>query len=101
MNFSQSIGQLESKNYILISSDQLEDLINASITVFEEDTSVSGFIRILKYGDYYLFQEQTPKGEIIIRKFDDQTNAAHLVEERLEIYEKMWNGCGCRIDYHK
>jgi len=101
MILSDLLKLFQSAKYIIISTNQLKDLIANSIIVFEEDTFVSGYVRILKFDDTYLFQEQTPKGKILIRKFSDRKSAENLAKERLEIYENMWNGCGCKVDYFK
>ena len=62
---------------------------------------ISGDIRILKFKEDYLTQESTPKGEIVLRLFNNLQNAEELVNNHLEIYDKMWDGCGCKIDYFK
>ena len=100
MESNINVSQIRIGEATYISKNELDDLIKLSEAVLEEDTLISGFVRILKYNNQYVFQEQTPKNEIIIRKFADLKLAQNLVEKRLEIYEKMWNGCGCRIDYH-
>ena len=92
-------SQINEGDAIFISDLQLKELLKLSEIVFEEDTLISGFIKILKLKSHYIFQEQTPNNEIIIRKFSDLTPAQKLVGDRLDIYEKMWNGCGCKIDY--
>ena len=86
---------------INISPSQLEDLLKKSKTIEEKDTLISGQIRILKYDNQILVQESTPKNEILIHKLENQEDAKKFVEERLEIYDKMWDGCGCKIDYFK
>jgi len=100
MELKINVSQIKDGEVAFISKNELDALLKLSIAVFEEDTLISGFVRILKYNSHYIFQEQTPKNEIIIRKFDDLQSAQNLVENRLDIYEKMWNGCGCRIDYN-
>jgi len=32
--------------------------------------------------------------------FQNEETAAKFVEERLDIYEKMWDGCGCKVKYY-
>jgi len=27
--------------------------------------------------------------------------AEEFIKERLEIYNRMWDGCGCKVDYYK
>jgi hypothetical protein len=99
MDLKQRLTQLDSSDYILISDIQLAELMESLKIVFKEDTMISDFIRIFKYNNLYIFQEQTPNGEIIIRKFGDKTAVDLLIQQRLNIYEKMWNGCGCKIEY--
>ena len=83
-----------------IQEDQLSKFLeHADELCFEQDTLISGPIRILRFGDQYFVQETTDKGQIIIRKYDHLDQARQLVNERLDIYEKMWNGCGCKINY--
>ena len=85
---------------MVISENQFKELKSLSKLIVEENTFIQDFIRIFEFQGEFIFQEKTPKGEILIRKFSDIKTANNLVQERLEIYEKMWNGCGCKIDYY-
>jgi len=93
------IMQIENFAYVIISEEQFEKLKKSSKLIYEENTLISDFIRIFQKNEFYIFQEKTPKGDILIRKFNNESEAKHLLNNRLDIYEKMWNGCGCRIDY--
>ncbi len=46
-----------------------------------------------------MVQETTDKGKIVLRRFDSDGEAFRFVADRLDTYERMWDGCGCRIDY--
>jgi hypothetical protein len=37
----------------------------------------------------------------VIRRLADEAAAARFVADRLATYERMWDGCGCRIDYYR
>ena len=67
-------------------------LIEASDTIRADDTCVAGWIRILSLDCYILVQEQTPAAYAA-----GLTKA--FIEHRLASYERMWDGCGCTIDY--
>ena len=71
MESNINVSQIRIGEATYISKNELDDLIKLSEAVLEEDTLISGFVRILKYNNQYVFQEQTPKNEIIIRKFAD------------------------------
>lgn len=101
MQLELKLNEIKEKEYISISTLKLEELKKISELKLEKDTLISGYIRIFMHKKYYFFQETTPKGEILIRKFLDQVDAESLIEKRLNIYEKMWDGCGCKIDYYE
>jgi hypothetical protein len=61
---------------------------------------MSGFIRLLKYDNFYLVQEITEKEELILRLFPAKDAADKFIESRMVIYEQMWDGCGCKVDYY-
>ena len=44
-------------------------------------------------------QEQTSQGQLLGRVLPSVDEANRLVDDRLAAYDRMWNGCGCRIDY--
>ena len=99
MCLQNKIKNLLTSDIITITSDQLYELQRIGELIYEEDTLISDFIRLFKMENFYLFQEHTPKYEILLRKFDDKNVAERFIEDRLKLYEKMWNGCGCRINY--
>jgi len=99
MNTATFFTQMENSTYTTINKEQLHEIKSSSELIYEEDTLISDFIRIFKINDLYIFQEKTPKGKILTRKFENESDAKNMVNIRLDIYEKMWNGCGCKVDY--
>ncbi len=93
--------RFEAEKYIIISEAELTALLNSSKIVFEHDTKLRDFIRILRIENLFYLQETTNQGEKMIRKFESEADAMSLVIERLEIYDKMWDGCGCKINYYE
>jgi hypothetical protein len=49
--------------------------------------------------DIVLVQEQTPAHEIVVRIRPTIEAAADFVAGRLETHERMWDGCGYKVDY--
>ena len=93
------LSQFETKNIVLISSQELNTLLSRVEIVLEVDTLISHMIRILKVNATFWVQEKSPKNEIILRTFTSEKAAKGFVDDRLQIYEKMWDGCGCKIGY--
>ena len=94
-------NKLRAEKYLIISADDLTEILQTSEIVFEQDTRLRDYIRILKLENLIYLQEKTNLGEIIIRQFNTEADALKLVNERMEIYDKMWDGCGCKINYYE
>jgi hypothetical protein len=44
--------------------------------------------------------EQPAPDERAVRRFASHEEANQFVQQRLKDYERMWDGCGCKIDYY-
>ena len=68
----------------------------------KENLRVLGLLPSIKrIENLFYVQENTDKGEIIIKHFETEVEAMNLVNDRMEIYDKMWDGCGCKINYYE
>ncbi len=74
-------------------------LIDAAETLRAEDTTISGTIRLLRSGEEWLVLEEAPRGRLLLRRYADRAAADAFVDRRLAAYDRMWDGCGCKIDY--
>lgn len=88
-------------NYLMIEEDEFKSVLDNSEIIRVEDTYLSDFIRVLKYDEKFFVQETTFKKEILIRKMDSMNDVDSFVQERLDYYERKWDGCGCKIDYYE
>ena len=89
-----------SKNVVMkIDRDDLTTLLERAETIREEDTTLAGVIRVLSLDGLVLIQEETPEGEVLVRRMASTEAAYELLDRRLADYERMWDGCGCKIDY--
>ena len=88
-------------NFLIIDEDVLKLVLESSEILRIEDTHLSNFIRVLKYDEKLFVQETTFKNEILIRKMDSMKDVDSFVQERLDFYERKWDGCGCKIDYYE
>ncbi len=100
MEMHDLIGKLQHVKVYLLPPEALDDVLDNCNTILERDTLISGYIRILKWHQYYLTQETTDKNEIALRLFRSKEEAEYLVNDHLNTYEDMWNGCGCKVNYY-
>lgn len=94
------IAQFEDAAIVALDAEELPQLLELADVIREDDTCISGWIRILRINGSYAVQEQTPGGEILVRMLVSRKAAEHFIEDRLTVYERMWDGCGCKVDYH-
>jgi hypothetical protein len=88
-------------NFLIIEDEELRSVLDNSEILRIEDTYLSDFIRVIRYDEKLFIQETTFKKEIIIRKMDSMKEVDFFVKERLDFYERKWDGCGCKIDYYE
>lgn len=93
--------EINKKKIIIISDAQLKIILDTFETIREEETYLSGKIRILRKNDQYFIQEMSNKNEILLRGIPSEKNADDFINQRLETYENMWNGCGCQVNYYE
>lgn len=86
---------------LIVSEAELKQLLSRSQLLAEYDTLISGFIYFYKLPGQYLVQETSSKGEIIVRRFQNREIAQQFIEARMRVYENMWDGCGCKVDYYR
>lgn len=101
MSVSEILTSVNSSSYIVLNKEELDVFLACSTILKEVDTCLSDFIRILKYNDEIFFQELTDKNEILLRKMNSLEDAEKLLKERLDFYERKWDGCGCKINYYE
>jgi hypothetical protein len=101
MEAKEIFNKVVNSKYLIIEEDQLKPLLNNSEVIRVEDTHLSDFIRLLKFEENLFVQETTSKNEILIRKVNSMKDADLFIQERLEFYERKWDGCGCKIDYYE
>lgn len=92
--------EFKAREIVFLPGENLTEFLNSVKIVSESDTLISDFIRIVCFQDWFIVQEKSPKNEILLRKFPDHESAAVFIDGRLKIYEKMWDGCGCKINYY-
>lgn len=100
MKTTSEIISLAENKFITFQVLALDEVFKDFHIIFEADTGLSDKIRILEKDDRYFIQETTNKNEILFRRMKNLTEAKGLVKHRMEIYEKMWDGCGCKVDYY-
>ncbi|MBT8380752.1 MAG: hypothetical protein HKO83_13405 [Ignavibacteriaceae bacterium] len=100
MKLDTLMEDAKKNKYVILSASELEALLSNSEVLKEEETLISDKIRLLNFKDELLIQEKTDNDEFLIRLIKSEKEAENFIQNRLEIYEKMWDGCGCKVEYY-
>lgn len=96
---AQITEQLDNGEVVTLTDEQLSTLLDEAEIVEDRDTLLCDRIRVLRLDGRVLVQETTDRGQRIVRKVDSLDAAREMVSLRLETYERMWDGCGCKVFY--
>jgi len=100
MIVDQMISDLSNKSFIVLDKDKLNLFLSEVKILKEENTYLNDFIRIINFNEIICIQETSDKNEIIVRRMNSLKEAEDFVQERLDFYDRKWDGCGCKIDYY-
>ena len=101
METNEIFNNALNSNYLIVEEEDLKIILENSEILRTEDTHLSDFIRLIKFEGRLFIQELSLKNEIILRKINSLADADKFIQERLDFYERKWDGCGCKIDYYE
>ena len=93
-------NKFKTQKLVILSDEEYQQFMDKVEIIEERDTFFRDKIRILCEGNNFFIQEKSNKEEIIIRKTGSLKEGQQFIKNRLAVYENMWNGCGCKINYY-
>ena len=63
------------------------------------DTRLAGDLLLVRRDRLWAAVERPAPGKRVMRPLNDRQSARAFVAERLALYDRVWDGCGCKIDY--
>ncbi|MBC8367137.1 hypothetical protein H8E52_06980 [bacterium] len=86
--------------YRIVSPEVWEAVVLASQSLRSVEAALDHKIEVRSLGEERLAREISDKGEIILRLFPSEFALDAFLKRRIDIYERMWDGCGCKVDYY-
>ena len=98
-----TVEELEEKvaagGTVPLSASDWESLAAAFPEVERHDTQLAGDLLIVEMGGALVAVEQPSRDARVARLLGGKQEAAAFVARRREEYERMWDGCGVKVDY--
>lgn len=98
MTSDELASRLAADRVVELDAEGIAALLGRARVVHESDTGIAGAIRTLEVDGMTLVQEHTQDRRPVVRRVADLEAARRFVDDRLAAYDRMWDGCGCRVD---
>lgn len=85
---------------VCVSEQDWESLADSYEQIESHDTVVAGDLLIVRTDVGLAAVEQPRSGERVVRVLGGVDAVLPFVQGRLQLYERMWDGCGCKVDYY-
>ncbi len=64
-------------------------------------TLIAGDLLIARDAEGLVAVEEPSPRERVVRRLADENEVRAFVKDRLDTYERMWDGCGCKVEYYR
>lgn len=91
--------RVEEGGTVPFSREEWEAVAQAFPVVERHNTQLAGDLLIIRLGDVLAAVEAPSRDARVARLLGGPREARTFVERRLEEYERMWDGCGVKVDY--
>lgn len=100
MNATDLSGRLNEERIVTLTTEEWEGVATAFEEVERHFTVLAGHLVIVRGPDGFVAVEEPKRGHRVLRRLSGKDAAREFVQDRLDSYERMWDGCGCKVDYY-
>lgn len=91
---------LKKEKLVPLSRDEWEALASRFPELERHSTQLAGDLLIIEVdGDLVAVEEPSPRARVA-RRLGDRDDVDDFVSRRMEEYERMWDGCGVKVEYY-
>ena len=101
MDLIRLIEETRAAAFRILGSEELELLRNEATLDRKVEATLGHDIEIFTAGEARLVLERSDKEEAILRVMDSDFAVDAFVKDRVDTYDRMWDGCGCTVNYYE
>ena len=101
MNLEDLENRLRLGGVVPLSAGEWGELAQHLPVVERHQTQLAGELLIVKMGDQLVAVEAPSRDARVARLLGGADEARAFVNRRMEEYERMWDGCGVKVDYYE
>ena len=91
--------RLRDEGLLSVSPAEGSSLVSACQEIERHATHFAGDLILLQIDEGFAIVEQPSDEEWVIRHLKTREAANEFIAKRIAQYDRMWDGCGCKIDY--
>ena len=99
MTWGELNERLRAGGIVPLSATEWEELSRNAEVVERHATQLAGDLLIVRLEDELAAVESPSRDARVVRPLAGPEEARTFVAKRLEEYERMWDGCGVKVDY--
>ena len=101
MTAEELTAGLRSGRIVRMARAEWDELAGALEEVERHPTFLAGDLVVARCDAGLVAIEEPSSRERSIRLLGNEEEARRFVQERLDTYERMWDGCGCKVEYDR
>lgn len=94
-------GRLGETGIVPLSAEEWRELARAFSEVERHNTRLAGDLVIFRDKERFFAVEEPSRDARVVRGLEDEGRVRGFVSKRFEEYERMWDGCGCKVEYYR
>jgi hypothetical protein len=92
--------QLRAERILAVGAEVWRALADQFNEIERHATGIAGDLIIIRTPAGLAAVEQPNSTQRVIRLLTGDIEGRQFVRQRMEQYERMWDGCGCKVDYY-
>lgn len=87
--------------FVVLTLEEWQDVSPAFEEVERHRTFLAGDLVIARDDQGPVAVEEPRPRERVVRRLAGEEDVRAFVQDRLDTYERMWDGCGCKVEYYR
>jgi len=94
------VKRLSEESIVSLERDAWEAVAGQFEEIERHATFIGGDLIIIQLDSGFAAVEQPESEKRVIRRLPDSDAVRRFVDQRRQEYDRMWDGCGCKINYY-
>jgi predicted aminopeptidase len=101
MTLDEFLEKMAAGGPVPLSAEEWVALSSSLPEVERHNTQLAGDLIIVRAGEKHIAVESPSRDARVARLLGSAQEARAFVAKRLEEYERMWDGCGVKVEYYE